>query len=123
MRIKQYFPEIAFERVNEHEITIMLKSASVAELNRADYMADYGSDYDTLNVPIFWFSRIKAKVEGRGDGTFLMQRVCHHADQLKATIVNAINPYGRKNLEQLIKWFERFGFEHVEENLVVRRPK
>ncbi len=111
-------PEVKIERANEHEITIYLKSGSCAELNRSDFIDEFD-----LQPPIFWFARIKSKVEGRGDGTLLMERVCHHADRLGASIVNEINPYGRMNLEELIDWFGKFSFKDVGHGVVVRRPK
>jgi len=115
--------KIIVDTANEREIRIYLDSRSCAELDRADYLADDENIQTHLECPVYWFARIKARVEGQGDGTLLMKRVCDHADHLKATIVNCINPYGRMNLEQLIQWFSKFGFDYVGNETVVRKPK
>jgi len=119
-----YEPEILVERANERGVTIYLKSGSAAELDRADFMKSDIEDFIDfeLQVPILWFARIRSKVESVGDGTFLMERVCHHADCLRASIVNEINPYGRMNLKELIAWFGKFGFQDVGNGMVIRRP-
>jgi|GEM_PF-4185725 len=106
------------ENVSKTHIYLAI-DRSVAELDRADHLAD---EYE-LMPPVFWFARIKADPEGLGRGTALMKKVCEHADALEATIVNAINPYGRMNLEELQEWFQKFGFELIHKGLVIRKPQ
>ena len=116
-----YTPEIYCENLSLERVSLNTKGGTCAELDRADYLANE-LDLD-LEPPIFWFARIKAKVEHRGDGTLLMKKICAYMDQLGATIVNTINPYGDRSLEELISWFEQFGFEHICDSLVVRKPQ
>jgi hypothetical protein len=115
-----YEPEIAIENISKTHISISLKSRAVAELDRADFLVD---QYDGLVPPVFWFARIKSVTESQGDGTFLMKRLCRHADELGVTIVNEINPYGRMDMDELQEWFQKFGFELIRDGLVIRKPK
>ena len=115
-----YEPTIAVENVSKMHIHISTESRACVDLDRADYLAE---QYDGLIPPIFWFARIKAVKESQGDGTFLMKRLCEHADAQEATIINEINPYGRMDLAELQEWFQKFGFELIREGLVIRKPK
>lgn len=116
-----YTPSVLHERADEREIVVLLESRSVAELNAADFLL---KEFPDLTPPIFWFARIKATVEGIGDGTLMMQRVCHHLDSMGATAVNGINPYGKRDLQELIGFFGLFGFELGDgcEDTVIRKP-
>jgi len=116
-----YEPEIAYEFADEQHITVMLKSRSIAQLDRADFLID---QYDVvLESLLFWFARIKAIHEGRGDGTLMMRRVCYHLDKMKATAINEINPYGKRDLEELIGFFALFGFQQIGEARIMRRSQ
>jgi hypothetical protein len=114
-----YKPVIDVENVSKTHIHISTKSRACIDLDRADHMAD---EFE-LMPPVFWFARIKAMTESQGDGTFLMKKLCEHADALGATIINAINPYGRMNLAELQEWFQKFGFKLISEGLVIRKPQ
>jgi len=113
-----YEPKLKVSNILPTHMCLMTESATVAELDRADFIAE--TIEPSLKAPIFWFARIKAKIEHRGDGTFLMKKICRIADLMDAAIVNGINPYGDRSLEELISWFGQFGFQHVEEGVVVR---
>ena len=113
-----YTPKILNEILTPDTISLMTTSMTHAGLDRADWLCE---EMDLVS-PVFWFSRIKAKIEHRGDGTFLMKKICAYADELKATIVNEINPYGDLSLEELICWFGKFGFKKYNRNVIVRNP-
>lgn len=81
---------------------------------------EYGVE---IEPPVFFFNRIKAKVEGQGEGTLLMQEVTEILDEEGVTVVNHVDPYGSMDLVPLIKFYEKYGFELVDDRLMVRRPK
>jgi len=92
--------------VNDQRICILLESNSICELDREDFL---GEDLD-LDPPVFWFARLKAKVEGIGDGTFLMKRLVAILDRLHYNVVCVPNPYGSMSLDKLISFYERYDF-------------
>lgn len=71
---------------------------------------------------IFLFDTLKAKVEGQGDGTFLLRRLCEIADEKRIIIVNPVNPFGNMSYENLVKWYRKFGFKRLRSNIMVRYP-
>jgi len=103
-------------------ITAFTKNASVAELS------DFGSiiHIEGLDNPVYYFNRIKAKLkfEGTGEGKALMIEVCKLADKRGITILNELNPYGKRDMESLKEFFEASGFkEFNDNNTMVRKPK
>lgn len=79
----------------------------------------YGID---IEPPIFFFNRIKAKVEGQGEGTLLMREIVKILDEKGITVVNTLNPYGSMDLEALTEFYKKYGFECIVEQLMIRRP-
>jgi len=123
---ENYKPTIRSSRVSNNEIVIMLESVSIAELMRMDELAEQlKQDLNITNLvpPIFWFSRIKATTEGRGDGTVLMTELCRICDEYSITVVDALNPYGQRGLADLIRFNQKFGFVLYGESLMIRFPK
>lgn len=59
--------------------------------------------FNRLNVPSIY--------RNQGYGSKLMDQTIRWADQEKVNIINTLNPYGDLNMEQLIKFFTKFGFE------------
>jgi len=86
---------------------------------------EYGVE---IEPPIFFFNRINAKIEGQGEGTLLMQEIVKILDEKGITVVNTLNPYGSMDLEALIEFYKKYGFECVvrvrdpSEGLMIRRP-
>jgi hypothetical protein len=103
-----YQPELHAEVVTPDGISLMTKSNTHAALDRADFHIP--DCPQVVSPPLFWFSRIKAKREHRGDGTFLMKRICRYMDLMEATILNCPNPYGDRSYDELVSWFSQFGF-------------
>ena len=113
-------------------IIFTTESGSSCELSRITssiiHKDEFPLDFDRIPdiKQIYFFNRIKAIKESRGDGTCLMKRLEEYADQNNLTIINPINPYGRMNLKQLNQWFKKYGFEQpIEEepSYIIRYPK
>lgn len=76
-----------------------------------------------LENPVYYFNRIKVKKEGKGTGKELMIEVCKIADENGITILNELNPYGKRDLESLKEFFRASGFERFNlDNTMVRKP-
>lgn len=97
----------------------------VAELSEIEDASIYG--IKTLpQERWYFFNRLKVRDSfmGKGFGRQLMERVIAWADSEGISIINPISTYGQKGgLERKIKFFKKFGFELIEENLVIRRIK
>jgi len=76
-----------------------------------------------LQCPLFFFNRLKAKEEGRGDGTVLMQELLIILDAGQITVVNPINAYGLRTTNELIRFFSKFDFRHIGLSVLLREPK
>ena len=115
-----YTPTIKLKHVDEDRIVVVTESGSVCELGRQDWLAPI---YE-LTVPCYWFERIKTMVEGRGDGTLLMQELVKMLDERGFAVVCGLNPYGGgKDLPRLTRFYQRYGFELVERTIAIRRPQ
>jgi len=84
-------------------------------------------DTDLLPGVVYYFNRIKvlSEHEGTGEGRELMIEVCRYADKLNATIYNELNPYGKRNMKSLIRFFKASGFKiHKEfsDHTMIRKP-
>jgi hypothetical protein len=123
-----YTPEIYSINVFERSISIMLKSRSIAELSYDPTCKELVEDISKIEAaklkePIFFFNRLKATKERRGDGKLLMETLVKILDEYKITVVNPINPYGSRSTEDLIRFFELSGFRHIGQGIVIREPK
>lgn len=81
-----------------------------------------------LDNPVYYFNRIKVQEEGKGTGKEIMIEVCRLADEHGITIINEMNPYGKRNMTQLRDFFLASGFEDFPQNdlsfnTMVRKPK
>lgn len=78
-------------------------------------------------VPACWLNRINVppKFRGQGCGSNLLSRVLQDADAEGILMVLMINPYGDMTYEQLKDWYERNGFETIDEgiDLLIRYPQ
>jgi len=103
-------------------ISIMVSPMGTAELSdMGPYMT-----FEGLDNPVYYFNRIKLQRinEGKGLGKELMIEVCRIADENGITILNELNPYGKRDLESLKDFFRASGFEDFHgKNTMVRRPK
>jgi len=101
-------------------ITVLTDKHSIAELS-CNFISIQGID-----GKLFYFHRIKAlpKYEGIGEGRELMIEVCRHIDKENATIYSQLNPYGKRNLPRLIKFFEASDFIMFQRpNVMIRKPR
>lgn len=109
------------ETVTEERISLWTELGSCAELDKIapGIVESLGCK---LTEPIFWFCRLKAKVERQGEGTKLMKRLVQILDERKITVVNGPNAYGSMSLEQLKIFYRKYGFKDVDEGIMVRYP-
>jgi len=79
---------------------------------------------EDLENPVYYFNRIKVKKEGQGTGKEIMIEVCKIADLEHITILNEVNPYGKRDMESLKQFFRASGFEDFgNEHTMVRKPR
>jgi GNAT superfamily N-acetyltransferase len=75
----------------------------------------------------FYFNRllVQKRSRGKGVGRQLMEQVCEWADKDGISIYNDISDYGEgpESIPGKIKFYEKFGFTHIEDNVVVRYPR
>jgi len=110
--------------VRDDFICLWTPNATIAELSLMNvYKEALETDYNiSVSSPLFFFNRIKAKIEGHGEGTLLMQELVKILDQSGITVVNHVNPYGGMELEPLIRFYEKYGFELIDTQLMIRFP-
>jgi len=114
---------IIFSSNKNNQIIVMTKNRSVAELsNIGDTITT--SVTTGLKKPVYYFHRIKVlpKYEGTGEGKEIMIEVCKQADKLGATILNELNPYGKRDINSLKKFFKASGFEELYPEVMIRKP-
>ncbi len=89
----------------------------------AELSLDNNGPTKGLPKKYLYFNRIKTRPEKQGMGTLLMKRLCHFADTKHLIIYAELNPYGELNLNQLISFYQRFGFkiskQYVESNIII----
>jgi len=110
------------ETVSDERISLWTEKASCAELDRypLDTLESLGLE---LTEPVFWFCRLKAKVEGQGEGTRLMDRLVQILDERKITVVNILNPYGSMGMDELKDFYRKYGFKDIGNDIMIRYPK
>ncbi len=99
-----------------------LEISKFEDKNFKDYLLHLGvPEHNNL----YWFNRIKVRQEGIGTGKLLMQKLCNLLDSLNIMLVCQINPYGKRNLEDLKRFYINSGFILIstEESLCYRLPK
>jgi|GEM_PF-1080029 len=101
-------------------INVMTSKGSSAELSKIEF--------DDIEGDVFYFHRIRVRpeLEGTGEGRELMIEVCKLADKLNVAIYNELNPYGKRDMDQLKLFFKDSGFimfgDH-KNNVMVRFPR
>lgn len=106
---------------DEETITIALEDGSIAELSRIDNkeLIEYNLN---LPDPIFFFHRLKSRIENQGSGTILMNKLMLILIELDASVVCEARAYKSDNQEKLIRFYKKFGFKETEtENLMYWR--
>ena len=68
-----------------------------------------------INVPV--------KFRGQGYGSHLLKVVLADANEENISIELLPSPSGGLDLEQLLAWYQRNGFEDDSEGFLVRRPQ
>ncbi len=113
---------IVHSTCHQDNITIFTDKQSIAELSKLPIEVIEGME--GLEGCIYYFNRIKVlrHHEGTGEGKLLMIEVCRYADDLNAIIYNEPNPYGKRNLDSLIRFFKQSGFEMYGPHAMIRRP-
>ncbi len=107
-------------------ISLYTEKGSTCELSKIDtkdtneFLKKYKVE---LKEPIFYFNRLKARVERQGEGSFLMKELVKILDEKKISVINELNPYGGMNMETLEKFYAKYGFEKVDRGLMIRKPK
>ena len=95
-----------------------------AELSRIDN--EFVKLYLQTDVVGTWyyFNRliVHPKIRNKWVATQLMEQVVIWADKERVNILNEVNPYGDLNRKQLVRFYERFGFEQVNHLIVGKRP-
>jgi len=71
----------------------------------------------------FYFNRlfVNHRIRKQGLGTKLMEEVIQWADENKYNIYLEINPYGEMGMNDLINFYEKFGFTQINDtNTMIR---
>jgi len=127
--------KIIHSLTTNERISLMTDTRSVCELS-ADVYDDWRESLHELtemtldsSVKLFFFNRIKAYKERKGDGTLLMNELVCILDREQITVLNCLSPYGKMKLSGLVRFNEKFGFEIVfgsvkkGEVWMLRKPK
>jgi GNAT superfamily N-acetyltransferase len=112
---------IKVEIITDEQISLWTEKASCAELERLSPIIDDSLGAEIVE-PVFWFTRLKAKVEGQGEGTRLMKRLVQILDERKITVINGVNAYGSMSLEDLKRFYKKYGFKDIGDNTMIRYP-
>ena len=93
---------ILHSRFSNGTIEVIAKPMGTAELcDLGKYITVEG-----LENPVYYFNRIKVRHEGKGTGKELMIEVCKIADENGITILNELNPYGKRDMDSLKDFFK-----------------
>lgn len=111
--------------VRKESITLMTEKRSAAGLT---IMYPYLIEDLVLipeNMLLYMFNRIVVMPENQdqGEGSLLLRKICEIADEKQLAIFLGINAYGRLTTSQLRMWYERYGWRHLQEKLMIRFPK
>jgi len=116
-----------FELNREDIICLLWGAGSSCELSRDPTPKIWLDILEARGIkceyPIFFFNRIKATPERKGIGTQMMNQLVKILDQRRIAVINTMNAYGRMNEKDLRKWFHKWGFIDVIDNLIYRPPK
>lgn len=105
-------------------ISVFSSDRSVAELSTSIV------PIKGLEGNIYYFNRIRVfpELEGTGQGKALMIEVCKLADKHNIIIYNELNPYGKRDMKSLKRFFKASGFEKFKDeygspNVMIRKPQ
>ena len=87
--------------MNLSSYIILENPSDIAVLDATD-VGEY-TEINRINVPPLH--------RGKGYGSKLLKEVCQKADEFGIELRLSINPYGELTYEQLLAWYERYGFE------------
>ena len=101
-----------------------ISKEGIAELSLMDeYKETLKREYGIeITQPLFYFNRLKVKVEGCGEGTLLMQEVVKILDERSLAVINYIHPYGSMDLATLTTFYAKYGFKKILDGLMFRIP-
>jgi hypothetical protein len=96
--------KIPTQKVFTHKET--RSSADLARIDSGDEMFP-----GIYSGPMFFFSRLKARVEGKGIGKALLKQVLNYSDKINVPILNEAMASGKMSQEDLEAFYLRNGFE------------
>lgn len=78
------------------------------------------ADLTPLLSDLYEVNRINVpeRCRGKRHGSDLLRRICDDADAENVTLMLSPFPSGALDLDQLISWYERYGFEMLEHQMV-----
>ena len=120
MDVKLRYRYVDKERIELFTVNRSVASASLLPIGSYDNLF-----FNPLNLPIYFFHRINVieGYRGIGEGTLLLTELCKIADEEKIAIFLGINPSGRMNRRELKEWYEKYGWEYLHSNMMIRWPK
>ena len=104
-----------YKTINDSSITLGTDKGSILELSKMslNQVQRYNSEFGVgiKNVKnCFFFNRIKAGRNTKGEGKKLMTELVKILDKQKVSVVLEVNPYGAFDLNGLIKFYKSYGF-------------
>lgn len=113
-----------FEKPNV-TFTIFIDNKSIASADLC-VMADEILDEDLKSKgDWYYFNRIfvPTKHRNKGFGTKLMTQIADWADTCKINIYNDVSPYDEERLDDLIRFYSKYGFSNLRMNTMIRIHK
>jgi hypothetical protein len=98
---------------NDGMLCVYTNTGSVAELSEIsqDSAKDYNTEWKATlptNSPVYYFNRLVSRK--KGDGSILMKELSKALDDAKISVILEVNPYGDMGLNDLIGFYEKYGF-------------
>ena len=115
-----YTPTLVFPtKITSTTIEMITESGAICSLTM---------DITNSELPgkVFWFSRIKSKIESQGDGTLLMTELLTILDKNHITVICIPLSYGRMTYHELTDWYIKYGFRWTkldDDEVMVRFPE
>lgn len=77
-------------------------------------------DHDEDDMLTLTLVKTRRALEGHGFGSRMLDTICKIADQHSVALYIEIAPAGRMSEEDLMKWYEKRGFESLESQIYAR---
>jgi GNAT superfamily N-acetyltransferase len=81
------------------------------------------AELSVMKNNLYYFNRllVNKKIRNKGYANQLLVEVCKWADQEKINILIDINPYGDLNYDQLLRFYQKFGFKLNKNKQLIRK--